>query len=243
MRGPPPVIAVAGRSWRQIAPNGTGKSTIAEAVRAALWGAPVRPPRQPWEPVDRAAGAAEAWVEVLLSSGTSEMRCRWSDASTPPATAQWADARTVSVADPDWQAALAAFSPVFSYTETQDRLSTSKDLEWHLEDLLALGPWLEKWRQARRAIDRAASRLAALYREQIAPLVAAAAELGSRLPIRCCTIHRPRTVAPTPTATGWPGLATLASAVRPLLARRPSTGPRAAGQGLAPRRIDRGHRQ
>ena len=147
------------------APNGTGKSTIAEAVRAGLWGVPMQPSRELWEPVDRAAGAAEAWVEVMLTSGTSEMRCLWSDASTPPATATWADAtttRVVSVADPDWQAALAAFTPVFSYTETQDRLGTAKDLTQHLEDLLALGPCFallitdvaQRAAEAKESVDR-----------------------------------------------------------------------------------------
>jgi hypothetical protein len=124
-------------------PNGSGKSSVAEAVRAAIWGAPAPQPRQLWEPVNRAAGAARACVEIVLRSGSGVLRCRWSDDPRPHTTATWIFdglERDVSVADPNWQAALAAFTPVFSYAETQDRLGTPKALVQHLDDLLALGP-------------------------------------------------------------------------------------------------------
>ncbi|TQM10998.1 AAA family ATPase [Pseudonocardia kunmingensis] len=125
------------------APNGTGKSTIADAVRAALWGAPAPQPRELWQPVDRAVGAARARVEVRLRCGRDELRCVWTDDPQPHAVAVLAshdNEHPVTVADPDWQAALSAFTPVFSYAETQDRLGTPEALVKHLDDLLALGP-------------------------------------------------------------------------------------------------------
>jgi hypothetical protein len=125
------------------APNGTGKSTIADAIRAALWGTPALQMRELWQPVDRAVGADRAHVEVRLHSGPDELRCAWTDDPGPSATASLVspDAEyTVSVTDPDWQAALSAYTPVFSYADTQDRLGTSDALVKHLEELLALGP-------------------------------------------------------------------------------------------------------
>ncbi len=124
------------------APNGTGKSSLADAVRAAMWGSPSAQSRALWRPVDRASGASRAAIELRLRSGSEELVMRWSDDEEDggPVLRSAEGERVVSVADPKWQSALLAFAPVFSYAEVHDSIGTDKALQEHLENLLALGP-------------------------------------------------------------------------------------------------------
>ncbi len=123
------------------APNGTGKSSLSDAVRAALWGAPSQQPRALWRAVDRASGAPRAAIRARLRCGPDELTLHWSDDAEANAVYRSADGeQAVAVDDPEWQSALQAFAPVFSYADVHDSLSTDKALQTHLENLLALGP-------------------------------------------------------------------------------------------------------
>lgn len=62
------------------APNGSGKSSLAEAVQRALGGASsegVPRPKTLWHPHDQAAGRDRSSIEVLLSSGSDQLSLCW----------------------------------------------------------------------------------------------------------------------------------------------------------------------
>lgn len=147
------------------APNGSGKSSLAEAVLRALGGqGPEHSKSTLWCAHDRATGAARCCVEVELSSGTDRLILRWdSERGSSSIHRTLEGNREVSVTDPTWQSALVAFAPVFAYVTLQDRLATSTAMQEYLVDLLALGPCFAELRadvveQAKKA-KSAAERL------------------------------------------------------------------------------------
>lgn len=101
------------------APNGTGKSSIADALRAALAGQPSREGRSLWAPVDRAAGAERAAVEARLVCGDDELVLRWDETGSSAVLREAREERRVCVTDPDWSSALDAYTPVYSYAQTR----------------------------------------------------------------------------------------------------------------------------
>lgn len=130
------------------APNGSGKSSLAEAVLRALGGqGPEGSRSMPWRAYDRATCAARCRIEVTLSSGADRLILRWDVQQDSSAIHRTPNGdREVSVTDPTWQSALVAFAPVFAYVTLQDRLATSTALQGYLEALLALGPCFAKLR-------------------------------------------------------------------------------------------------
>lgn len=124
------------------APNGSGKSSLAEAVLRALGGqGPEGSKSTPWRAHDRATGAVQCCIEVELSFGTDRLVLRWDSERGSSSVHRTLDgSHEVSVTDPTWQSAMLAFAPVFAYVTLQDHLATSTALQEYLEALLALGP-------------------------------------------------------------------------------------------------------
>jgi len=146
------------------APNGSGKSSLAEAVLRTLGGQGPEGSRSTlWRAYDRATGAARCCIKVELSSGTDRLILQWdAERGSSAVHITLKGDREVSVTDSTWQSALVAFAPVFAYVTLQDRLATSTALQEYLEALLALGPCFaelrsdvaDKAKEAKSAAER-----------------------------------------------------------------------------------------
>jgi ABC-type dipeptide/oligopeptide/nickel transport system ATPase subunit len=133
--------------------NGSGKSSISDAIETALHGRPgggLSPlagtgGNAPlWEPVYPGRDATTTTVQLSLCSGAEWLHLAYSiDAvgGVANATAHLeADGQRLPVETGSaWMQALVAHQPVFAYSSWERRIQRSKDLREYLENLLALG--------------------------------------------------------------------------------------------------------
>lgn len=136
-------------------PNGSGKTSIADAIETALHGAPRRtaPPggggRSPlWDRDHTGRDAGTASVELTLGSGDRRLRmsCRLNSAGgVADREVELTDqAATRSVDLPTtWRSALAGHRPVFGYAAVERQVQMARDLQQFLEPLLAFGGCFE----------------------------------------------------------------------------------------------------
>jgi energy-coupling factor transporter ATP-binding protein EcfA2 len=132
--------------------NGSGKSSIADAIETALHGEPRKPVStggggsEPlWERQHCGRDADEAVVEVtVLASGERlVLSCRLeSNGQVIERRAQHViDSSTtdVDLATTTWQSALAGIRPVFGYAAVERQVQLARNLQEFLEPLLAFG--------------------------------------------------------------------------------------------------------
>lgn len=148
--------------------NGAGKSSIADAIEAALQGtaplvaaggggsAPL------WERRHCARDAATATVEVTLSDGPQHLVLTvalGADGTVQGRTARLRvgdEVRDVDLAATPWASALATGRPVFGYAAVERRVQRARDLRDFLAPLLGLGGCLDAVKEALDEAGRAA---------------------------------------------------------------------------------------
>ena len=135
--------------------NGSGKSSLCHATEVALRqntsdhqpttsGSSRSGQRPIWDPVLTAVGHDEARVTIMLTRRNQQLELTWRgnddfDGQTeailtdPDGTSQ-----NVSM-DFVWRSAVDAYLPTYAYADWERSLSTAKDLQQYLEQLLALG--------------------------------------------------------------------------------------------------------
>jgi energy-coupling factor transporter ATP-binding protein EcfA2 len=148
--------------------NGSGKSSIADAIETALHGEPRAPSstgrggKAPlWEREHCGRDAAEAHVEVTLLAGqetlTLDVRIA-PDGTVAGRTARHtaADGSTIEVDlnTTPWRSALAGHRPVFGYAAVERQVQLAQNLQEFLEPLLAFGGCFE---ELKAGVDAAGS--------------------------------------------------------------------------------------
>ena len=132
--------------------NGSGKSSIADAIETALHGAPRKPVStggggsEPlWERQHCGRDADEALVEVTVLAGGERLvlSCRLNpDGQVVERRAQHvvdSSATDVDLTTTTWHSALAGLRPVFGYAAVERQVQLARNLQEFLEPLLALG--------------------------------------------------------------------------------------------------------
>lgn len=139
--------------------NGSGKSSIADAIETALQGSPRVPMtgtggKAPlWERVHCGRDSDEAIIDLELLSGRErlEIRCRLNSASQPvehDVTLYGDNASTrIDLSKTTWKSALAGHRPVFGYAAIERRIRIAKDLQEFLDSLLAFGGCFDTFKQ------------------------------------------------------------------------------------------------
>lgn len=132
--------------------NGSGKSSIADAIETALRGEP-RPPAAGsggntalWEREHCGRDSAEASVEATLIAGPERLvlSCRLDPDGRVTQRrvqriAQDGAAVNVDPSDTTWASALAGHRPVFGYAAVERQVQVARNLQEFLEPLLAFG--------------------------------------------------------------------------------------------------------
>lgn len=159
--------------------NGSGKSSIAEAVETALYGEPRAVSggsggnASLWDRQHCARDADEARVEVTLSSGTDRLILAvrlGSDGRVRHRHARLHDGAGVADIDLDttpWASALAASRPVFGYAAIERQVQRAKDLQTFIEPLLGIGGCLDELKEALADRSRASTDAAKRWDEAL----------------------------------------------------------------------------
>lgn len=150
--------------------NGSGKSSIADAIETALHGEPRTPTstgrggKAPlWEREHCGRDATEAYVEVTLLADEETLTLGVriaSDGSVAGRTARHtADGTTtdVDLATTSWRSALAGHRPVFGYAAVERQVQLAHNLQEFLEPLLAFGGCFEELKAGVDTAGRAAA--------------------------------------------------------------------------------------
>lgn len=136
--------------------NGSGKSSIADAIETALHGTPRQPAATGsggnvplWEREHCGRDADEAFVEVTLRCGAEQLvlSCRIAkDGRVTERKVQHATESVTTELDlstTTWHSALAGHRPVFGYAAVERQVQLAKNLREFLEPLLAFGGCFE----------------------------------------------------------------------------------------------------
>jgi len=189
--------------------NGSGKSSIADAIETALHGEPRAPTstgrggKAPlWDREHCGRDAAEAHVEVTLLAGeetlTLDVRIG-PDGSVTGRTARHTAVDGITtdldLATTSWRSALAGHRPVFGYAAVERQVQLAQNLQEFLEPLLAFGGCFD---ELKAGVDAAGS-AAAQARERWGQARSTAEQ-------RTDQVDRAHPDA-TPTAIDWPDVA------------------------------------
>jgi hypothetical protein len=140
--------------------NGSGKSSLADAIETALHGVPRAPAstgtggRAPlWEREHCHRDTAEARVEITLVAGAETLTLGTtldSSGDVVDRTARHTDTdgavTDVDLSDTSWRSALAGHRPVFGYAAVERQVQLARNLQEFLEPLLAFGGCFEELR-------------------------------------------------------------------------------------------------
>lgn len=154
--------------------NGSGKSSVADAIETALHGEPRAPSTTGsggnaplWDREHCHRDADEAHVEVTLLAGpeTLTLGVRLGSDGTITRSAVHAKGGTrteVDLAATPWSSALAGHRPVFGYATVERQVQRARNLREFLEPLLAFGGCFE---ELQRAVDAAGTASAAAQKQ------------------------------------------------------------------------------
>ena len=160
-------------------PNGSGKTSIADAVETALHGAP-RQTATPgaggklplWDREHTGRDARAASVELTLGSGDRRLRMSCHLDSAGRVTDREVEltdevgSRSVGL-PPTWGSALAGHRPVFGYAAVERQVQMAKDLQEFLEPLLAFGGCFET---LKLEVERQGASAASAYKRWVEAL-------------------------------------------------------------------------
>ncbi len=172
--------------------NGTGKSTITDALEVALVGgtgpATAFTPSALQQPVTRHAGAQRSDIVVTLENDHGDwLRLSWSDGVSERAEVAWlpADSSDPMTArpGPTWAQAIASCHSIVGYDHWTHRLRVGH-LTTFVHDRLRLGPvWWDLWHVLQREHSQSADALA-VWNQAREEAAAALDQVDERLALR-----------------------------------------------------------
>lgn len=190
-------------------PNGSGKTSIADAIETALYGAP-RQPTTPgtggklplWDRDHTGRDAGAASVDVTLGSDDRRLRmsCRLDSAGgVTEREVELTDEMGTRLVDlpPTWGSALAGHRPVFGYAAVERQVQMARDLQEFLEPLLAFGGCFETLKLEVERQSASASSAYKRWSEALADAKTAVAGVGD---------GHMHLGSPVPAALAWPSL-------------------------------------
>lgn len=189
-------------------PNGSGKTSIADAIETALHGQP-RQGLTPgtggklplWDREHTGRDAKIASVELTLGSGHERLRLSCRLDPEGQVTGREVEltneqgTHSVDLASTTWRSALAGHRPVFGYAAVERQVQMAKDLQEFLEPLLAFGGCFDTLKQE---VDQRGSSATAAHKRWTDARVAAISA------VKRVDDERSRPGLPNAPAITWP---------------------------------------